>query len=88
MKELSEIRTLKVNRYIIIGVNGGIGGCNLPKVEYKIMKDLSQKKYLIEATVFEFGACRRNNHFRRFVCIEKPDDDYRIQFDLKKVFIN
>jgi hypothetical protein len=69
-------------RYILVGVHGAVGGCGIPKVEFKVTMDMSPKKYLIKSTVFQFGYCRRNNLYKRFILLEKPSEDYDISFDL------
>lgn len=78
---------INFRKYILVGVHGAVGGCGLPKVEFKVTKDISQKKYLIESSVFQFGNCRRNNFYKRFILMERPPDDYPIEFELKKVTV-
>jgi hypothetical protein len=71
--------------YILVCIDGTIGGCGIPEVEYQITKDLRNKVILINAFVYQFGVCRRNNRYKRFIKISKPENDYRIEFKVKKI---
>ena len=65
--------------FIIIGINGSIGGCKIPTVSFKVLKDQNKKKYLVEATVFQSGNCRGFFAYSSFITIEKPNEDYKIE---------
>lgn len=71
----------KYKHYTIIGLQGMDGGCCSPGVEFKVYRDDKKKEYLIEATVIIYGACRRNNHYKRVVYVNKFKDGYRVVFE-------
>jgi hypothetical protein len=75
-------------RYSIIGVNGYIGGCKVPVVEYRIIKDVNKRQYFIEAIVYQFGSCKRGNPYRRTVYVDKLEEDYKIHFVIRNVNIS
>lgn len=72
------------NKYTIIGVQGGVGGCKLPTVDFIITKDDPNKKYVIQATILTYGNCRRYNGYKKIIYTEKFENDYEIDFIKKE----
>ena len=66
--------------YTIIGIQGGVGGCKLPDVDFNIYQNDEKKEYVIEAIVISYGACRRNNPYKRVVYVNKFKDNYHVIF--------
>jgi len=68
------------NKYTIIGVQGGVGGCKLPTIDFNITKDDYNRKYVVEATILSYGSCRRYNGYKKIIYTEKFKNDYEIIF--------
>lgn len=82
-KRATNCSLLNYNRYedyTLIGVQGMVGGCKLPDVDFNIYQDDEKKEYVIEAIVISYGACKRGNLYKRIVYVNKFKDNYRVIF--------
>jgi len=79
--------TIDFSEYSLIAVQGFTGGCQLPEVEFKVIRDISDKQYYIEAIVYQFGSCRRYNGYRKAICLEKLEKNYKVDFEIRQVNI-
>lgn len=71
--------------YDIIGISRGTSACGQPKVDFEVIKNNAEEKYYINASIHTFGGCRVNRYCRRFVIIEKMNQDYDIEFSVNTV---
>jgi hypothetical protein len=67
------------NKYIIIGVNGFVNGCNAPRITYEVLKDTVHKKIYVEANVAQKGLCRGVFSYSSCIKIEKNEEEYQIE---------
>jgi len=61
-------------------VQGHTLGCGRPHVEFKVAKDIRNKKYIIEAIVVIDGSCKANHLYKRLIYTEKFQSDYKVEF--------
>jgi hypothetical protein len=76
----SELDNFDFFRHTIIGVQGHTPGCRRPIVEFKVVKDIKNKKYIIEAIVVQQGTCKANHVYKRLIYTEKFQSDYNVEF--------
>lgn len=79
------------NNNTIIGVQGTSQGYSQPIVDFRILKDIENKKYIIEAKIF--GGTRsnlRNIHpkYKRVIVTDKLQSDYSIDFIKQEIYDN
>jgi len=84
-KELSNCNLrFDFDKYIIIGVQGTSPGHFIPIIDFKILKNDSFKKIVIEVTISGGKACNcrvSKPFYRRILYIDKLEDNYEYEFN-------
>jgi hypothetical protein len=70
----------KFENNTIIGIQGAVGGCSLPTVDFNVYKDDVRKEYIIEAIIISYGNCKRNNMYKRIIYVDSLNDNYKVIF--------
>jgi hypothetical protein len=70
----------------IIGVSGVGTGCRRPVVRLQLFQDTREEKYLIIATVVQFGACRPILPYLLTVECDRLNPDYKVEIRFRKEF--
>ena len=70
----------------IIGVDGSCGGCSRPVVRLQLFQDTKTRKYLVIATLVQFGACRPIWYYHLEMACDRLNPDYDMEIRFRSEF--
>ncbi|MGD2035859.1 MAG: hypothetical protein PVF73_12425 [Bacteroidales bacterium] len=74
-----------LNKKTVLGFRGTASGCSPPVIEIKVLRDDLNKKYLVDAVVYEEGFCKKLFFYRKVLTTDKIKKNYRVEFRTKNI---
>jgi hypothetical protein len=76
-----KLPSIDFTKYTLIGQAITVGGCKRPDSYKEVVKIPSQKKYILEARVQQYGMCKTGLKVKIWIIIPKIESDYTVEYN-------